>query len=161
MLGEAWPGDASREALIAGAFRIRHADDTHRARLCVELERLRMVLRPLAEINATERGFALVPCRAKEVAVLVRPVEGDYALLLAFLSDGQAWSSSALALALNASQRTVRRALDTLASENKVQSIGRRRCPASRTRCCYPRRSPVTETRFTTLLLLPRMALHE
>ncbi|KND62087.1 Malic enzyme [Candidatus Burkholderia verschuerenii] len=147
MFGEAWPGDASRDALIAGAFRIGHADETHRARLRVEMGRLRTMLRPLADIDATARGFTLAPHRAREVAVLTRPVEDDHAPLLAFLSDGQAWSSSALALALNASQRTVQRALDALASAHKVQSIAgagaagsRRRCRVSPRRCCCRRR---------------------
>jgi biotin operon repressor len=34
--------------------------------------------------------------------------------VLAFLADGESWSSSALALALGTSQRTVQRALDRL-----------------------------------------------
>jgi hypothetical protein len=127
MLAEAWPHDAARDALIAGAFRIRHVDETHRARLRVEMGRLRTMLRPLAAIHATARGFTLAPHRANEVVLITRPVEDEYAPLLAFLADGQAWSSSALALASNASQRTVQRALDALATADKVQSVGRGR----------------------------------
>jgi len=126
-LAEAWPADVSRDALVARAFRARHADESHRARLRVEIGRLRAMLRPLASVSATQRGFALVPRRAEEVAVLARPVEERYAAVLAFLADGESWSSSALALALGASQRTVQRALDSLAAAGKVQWFGRGR----------------------------------
>ncbi|MFY3056132.1 helix-turn-helix domain-containing protein, partial [Achromobacter xylosoxidans] len=97
-LGRAWPGDAPRDALIALAFRTRHPDDSHRARLRVEIGRLRAVLAPLAEIRATRQGFALMPA-AGAVAVLTPPVQDRHAAVLALLADGQAWSSSALALA--------------------------------------------------------------
>ena len=123
-LGEAWPADVPREALIARAFRMKHADESHRARLRVELGRLRGALHLIADVVATPRGFALVPRVAPDVAVLARPVEEQHATLLAFLADGESWSSSALALALGASQRTVQRALDTLAAGGKVQSFG-------------------------------------
>ena len=125
-LGEAWPGDAPRGALVASAFRAKAADELHRARLRVEIGRLRTVLRALAGVSATKRGFALAP-RAREVLVLARPVEEKHAAVLAFLADGESWSSSALALALGASQRTVQRALDALALSGKVQSFGRGR----------------------------------
>jgi DeoR/GlpR family transcriptional regulator of sugar metabolism len=59
--------------------------------------------------------------------VLAPPVDEQYAAVLAFLADGESWSSSALALALGASQRTVQRALDVLAASGKVQSFGRGR----------------------------------
>ncbi|WP_250535904.1 helix-turn-helix domain-containing protein [Caballeronia sp. AZ10_KS36] len=127
MLGEASPGDVPRDRLIACAFRMRHADETHRARLRVEMGRLRTLLRPLAQIRATRDGYALEPHRAAQVAVLARPLDDAHAPLLACLADGEAWSSSALALALNASQRTVQRALETLAASGKVQSFGRGR----------------------------------
>ena len=126
-LAEAWPADVTRGALITRAFRARVADESHRARLRVELGRLRTVLRTLAGVSATERGFALVPRRAREVVVLARPVEEKHAAVLAFLADGESWSSSALALALGASQRTVQRALDSLAAAGKVQPFGRGR----------------------------------
>jgi DNA-binding transcriptional ArsR family regulator len=89
--------------------------------------RLRAELRTLADIRATPRGFVLVPHRASEVVVLARPVEDEHAAVLAFLADGESWSSSALALALGASQRTVQRALDSLGTAGKVQSFGRGR----------------------------------
>jgi DNA-binding transcriptional ArsR family regulator len=126
MLGEAWPGDVPRDALIARVFRLRLADESHRARLRVEMARLRAVLRPLAEISATGRGFLLVPA-AREIVVLAQPVEEKHAALLACLADGESWSTSALAMGLRTSQRTVQRALDALAAAGKVQSFGRGR----------------------------------
>jgi len=132
--------------LIERAFRMRHADETHRARLRVEMGRLRKSIRAVAEVNATEHGFALVARRAREVAVLARPVEEKHAAVLAFLADGAAWSSSGLALALRTSQRAVQRALDTLAAAGKAQSFGRGRAR----RWTMP---PLPG--FTTTLLLP------
>lgn len=126
-LGEAWPGDVSRNALVAAAFRARHADESHRARLRVEIGRLRAMLRPLANVTATPRGFALEPIGPCETVVLARPVDDHHAAVLALLADGEAWSSSALALALGTSQRTVQRALDALAEADKVQALGRGR----------------------------------
>jgi hypothetical protein len=126
-LGEAWPGDVPRDTLIARAFRLKLADESHRVRLRVEVARLRAVLRTLADINATQRGFALAPRSAREVVVLAPPVDEKHAGVLAFLADGESWSSSALALALGASQRTVQRTLDSLAAAGKVQSFGRGR----------------------------------
>lgn len=123
-LGEAWPGDVPRAALLAHAFRARHADDSHRARLRVEIGRLRTALRHLADVSATGQGFALAPRRTGEIAVLAPPVEGKHAAVLAFLADGEAWSSSALAIALGMSPRTVQRALEQLAAAGKVQSLG-------------------------------------
>jgi len=126
-LGEAWPGDVPRSALLAHAFRAKHTDESHRARLRVEVGRLRVELRTLAEVSATKQGFALAPRRAREVVVLAPPVEEQHAAVLAFLADGESWSSSALAIALGASPRTVQRALEQLAAADKVQSFGRGR----------------------------------
>ena len=145
-LGEAWPGDVPRDTLVARAFGSKRADASHRARLRVEVGRLRTVLRTLADVSATTRGFALAPRRAREVVVLAPPVEGEHAAVLAFLADGESWSSSALALALGTSQRTVQRALDSLAAAGKVQSFGRGRARRWMT-------PPVPG--FTTTLLLP------
>jgi len=145
-LGEAWPGDVPRDVLLARAFGASFVDESHRARLRVEIGRLRRKLRTLADIRATKRGFALAPRRAREVVVLARPVEEEHADVLAFLADGESWSSSALALALGASQRTVQRALDSLAAAGKVQSFGQARAR----RWITP---PVPG--FTTILLLP------
>ncbi|TBN37958.1 helix-turn-helix domain-containing protein [Pseudomonas sp. BGI-2] len=126
-LAEAWPGDVAREALITQAFRLKLTDESHRARLRVEIGRLRAALDPLAGVSATKRGFALQPRVADDVVVLARPIEEPQAALLAFLADGESWSSSALALALKASQRTVQRSLDALATAGKVQAFGRGR----------------------------------
>jgi hypothetical protein len=126
-LAEAWPGEAPRDTLVARAFRAKHADESHRARLRVEVGRLRAELRSLAEVSATKRGFALAPRHAGEIVVLAPPVEEQHAAVIAFLADGESWSSSALALALGTSPRTVQRALDSLAAAGKVQSFGRGR----------------------------------
>jgi hypothetical protein len=145
-LAEAWPADAPREILLGRAFRARHVDESHRARLRVEIARLRQAIEPLAGIDATTRGFVLKPHAAGEVAVLAPPVEGEHAALFALLGDGEAWSSSALALALDVSPRTVQRALEELAFGGKVESFGRgraRRWIAS------------SVTGFPTSLLLP------
>jgi hypothetical protein len=145
-LGEAWPADVPRSTLIARAFRAKNADESHRARLRVEVARLRVELRTLSDVSATKRGFALAPRRAREVVVLAPPVEEQHAAVLAFLADGESWSSSALAIALRASPRTVQRALDSLAAAGKVQSFGRGRARRWMTR-------PVPG--FPTILLLP------
>ena len=145
-LGEAWPDDVARDALLARVFGAKFVDDSHRARLRVEIGRLRVALRDIAEVRATKRGFALVSHRTDEVLVLARPVEEEHASLLALLDDGEAWSTSALALALGASQRTLQRALEELAREGKVQPFGRGRAR----RWIMP---PVSG--FTTALLLP------
>lgn len=126
-LAEAWPADVPRDQLIARAFRTRHADASHRVRLRVEIGRLRTALGTLATVSATRPGFALQPGRARAVVVLAQPVEEQHAAVLACLADGESWSSSALALALGTSQRTIQRALDALAEAGKVQCFGRGR----------------------------------
>jgi hypothetical protein len=146
MLGEAWPADVPRDVLITRAFATRFIDESHRARLRVELGRLRRMLRTLAGLKATRHGFMLMPHHADEVVVLARPFEEQHAAVLAFLADGESWSSSALALALSTSQRTVQRALDALAEAGKVQPFGHGRAR----RWLTP---PVPG--FATTLLLP------
>lgn len=126
-LAEAWPDDVARSTLVARAFRGKHADESHRARLRVEIGRLRKLLGPLARVIATGSGFQLIPHGAGEIVILAPPVEDEHAEVLAFLTDGESWSSTALALALGTSQRTVQRALDALAARGKVQSLGRGR----------------------------------
>jgi DNA-binding transcriptional ArsR family regulator len=145
-LAEAWPGDVDRDALIARAFRMRRPDETHRARLRVQIGRLRALVAPLARIEATGPGYALLPRGEPRVVVLVPPIEGDEASLQALLADGAAWSTSALALALGESQRTVQRALAQLEAAGKVRSVGRARAQ----RWLAP---PLAG--FTTILLLP------
>ena len=145
-LAEAWPGDVTRAILLKRAFGARHADESHRARLRVEIGRLRAELRPLVDIHATPEGFALQPSAEGEVVVLAPPVEEQHGAVLAFLADGESWASSALAIALGASPRTVQRALEQLAAAGKVQAFGR-----------GPARRWVTPSvpGFPTSLLLP------
>lgn len=126
-LGEAWPGDVDRGTLLKRAFGAKFDDESHRARLRVEIGRLRSELGELAGVSATKRGFTLEPGGERSVAVLARPVEEEHADVLAFLADGESWSSSALAIALGQSQRTVQRSLEELAKGGKVQSFGRGR----------------------------------
>lgn len=145
-LAEAWPGDAGRHLLIERAFNTRRPDETHRARLRVEIGRLRTLVKGLAGIEATPLGFAMRPLEGRALAVLEPPIDGDRASLLALLSDGAAWSTSALALALDASQRTVQRALAELETDGQVRSIGNARIR----RWLAP---PLAG--FTTILLLP------
>jgi len=73
-------------------------------------------------------------------------VEERHAALLAFLGDGESWSTSALAIALGATSRTVQRALEQLAAEGKARSHGRGRARRWTT--------PLTPD-FPTILLLP------
>ena len=146
VLGEAWPGDVTREVLLARAFGAKFVDESHRARLRVEIGRLRAVLRRVAHVRATKRGFALVPRAATEVLVVARPVDDEHAALLALLDDGEAWATSALATAVGKSQRTVQRELDSLAAAGKVQAFGLGRARRWTT-------PPIAG--FTTTLLLP------
>lgn len=145
-LAEAWPGDAPRELLVLRAFRFRRMGESQRARLRVEVGRLRRVLAPLADVPATERGFVLAPRRAGGVVVLAPPVDEEDAEVLALLGDGESWSTSGLALALGTSQRTLQRALESLASAGKVQASGRGRAR---------RWSAAALPGFATSLLLP------
>jgi hypothetical protein len=145
-LGEAWPGDVPRDVLLARAFGAKFVDDSHRARLRVEVGRLRAMVRPMARVDATKRGFVMTPHGVRDVVVLTRPVDDEHSAVLAFLNDGESWSSSALALALGTSQRSVQRALDSLAAAGRVQSLGLGRAR----RWMAP---PMPG--FTTALLLP------
>lgn len=145
-LAEAWPGDVDRDALIMAVFRMRRPDETHRARLRVEIGRLRALVAPLARIEATPRGYALQPSGGREVVVLLPPVDGATGALLALLADGAAWSTSALALALGTSQRSVQRSLAELEAAGRVRALGRAR---ARRWLAAPLAG------FTTILLLP------
>jgi hypothetical protein len=145
-LSEAWPADAARDALIERAFGTRRPNASHRARLRVELGRLRRELHAIAQIVATPNGFALRARDDRSVLVLAPPLDEVDTTLLALLADGTAWSTSALALAHGSSQRTVQRALSALQAQGRARSLGRARA----------RRwlaTPLAE--FTTTLLLP------
>src|SRR5258705_7806418 len=111
-LGEACPGDVPRDALIVRAFGSKLSDESHRARLRVEVGRLRSAIRALADVRATKRGFALAPRRARKVVVLARPVEEEHAAVLAFLADGEAGSRSALYIAHGSNTPTIPPAQD-------------------------------------------------
>jgi hypothetical protein len=145
-LAEAWPQDVPRDVLLARAFGSRLIDESHRARLRVGIGRLRSAVRTLAKVSSTDRGFCLTPRATAQIVVLAPPIDGDHGAVLALLADGESWSTSALALALGTSQRTVQRALDSLAAAGQVQSLGRGRAQ----RWITP---PVPG--FTTTLLLP------
>jgi hypothetical protein len=145
-LAEAWPGDVDRPTLMARAFGTRRPDETDRARLRVEAGRLRKLLSSFARIDATSTGFRLTPRGTRDVIVLAPPFDGDQASLVALLADGTAWSTSALALALGASQRTVQRALADIERAGRVRAIGHARAR----RWLAP---PLTG--FATVLLLP------
>ncbi|HMK72870.1 MAG TPA: helix-turn-helix domain-containing protein [Myxococcaceae bacterium] len=126
-LAEAWPEEAGRALLMERAFDARRTNASHRARLRVEIGRLRRELRPLAEVRATAGGFMLLPPAESAVRLLAPPIESPDAAVLALLSDGEGWSTSALALALGSSQRTLQRALRSLEEVGQVRSAGRGR----------------------------------
>ena len=99
-LGEAWPDDVSRDALRRARIR-REARRRIASRAVARRNgTASRAASTVADVSATKRGFALVPRRARDVVVLARPVEDEHAAVLAFLADGESWSSSALALAL-------------------------------------------------------------
>lgn len=145
-LGQAWPGDVDRDVLIAEVFRTRDGDDSHRARLRVEMGRVRAAVKGLLSVEATADGYRLIAAPGIAVVVLAPPIEGEQGAVAALLADGAAWSSSALALALGASQRTVQRALAALESTGQARATGR-----GRTQRWWA--TPLSG--FTTILLLP------
>ena len=120
-----------------------------RARLRVEIGRLRVALRGLAAVIATPAGFRLVPARGRGVVVLAPPLEDGAALAVtvrALVQDGAAWSTGALAQAVGVGQRTLQRSLRELAARGAVRALG-----GGRTRRWVA--APVTG--FATTLLLP------
>ena len=147
-LAEAWPGTAKREALLSKAFGARHADESHRVRLRVEVARLRKLLAPLARIVAADGGFRLMPA-APDVAILTHPMSGHEAQIMALLADGELWSSSALAMVLGLSTRSVQRSLQSLQEAGKIQPIGRGRSL---------RWTVLAAPGFPTALLMPGVA---
>jgi hypothetical protein len=78
--------------------------------------------------------------------MLAPPVDGPAGAILAQLEGGEPWSTSALACALGASQRTVQRALCELEESTSVRSAGRGRSRR------WLARAPFG---FATALLLP------
>jgi hypothetical protein len=154
VLAEAWPAEATRDLLVERAFGARRANASHRARLRVEMGRLRRELAPLAAIRATSGGFILASRgtsgaagpAGRDVRLLAPPIESADAAVLALLADGEAWSTSTLALALGSSQRTVQRALRGLEETGQARALGRGRSQRWLS-------APVAG--FTTTLLLP------
>ena len=126
---ETWPGEAARDDLIERAFGARRTNPSYRARLRVEMGRLRRELATLAEIRATRGGFVLAPrgTGKPSVRLLLPPIESPDAAVLALHADGEAWSTSGLGLALGSSQRTVQRALRALEEAGQVRALGRGR----------------------------------
>ncbi|ETF02644.1 hypothetical protein W822_07250 [Advenella kashmirensis W13003] len=146
LLGNAWPNDISRETIIFQVFRLTQPDESHRARLRVQIGRLRKLIKPIARISATDEGYRLEPLQQRNVVVLAPPLDSEAASLMALLADGSAWSTSALAQALGASQRTVQRTLADLELAGQVNAVGHSR---SRRWVCP------SLAGFTTILLLP------
>ena len=150
-LGVAAPGEVTRDVLIAAAFGARRINDSHRARLRVEIGRLRHALASMAELCATPNGFALIPRRAARVVRLLPPSESETSALSALLARGEPWSSSALAAALGKSQRSVQRALLELQAAGRVRALGKGRAQ----RWLAPESTGIT----TAMLLVARGAL--
>ena len=146
VLSAAWPSEATRRELLARVFCVTRPNDSHRARLRVEMARLRRVMRPLATIAATPAGFRLDPVGEDVVRLLLPVAESDHSQILALLQDGEAWPSSALAAALGVNQRTVQRSLLSLEAAGRVRGAGRGR--AKRWLLTPP-------SEFATPLLLP------
>jgi DNA-binding transcriptional ArsR family regulator len=147
-LASADPAGATRESLAEGAFGARRMNESTRARLRVEIGRLRRAIAGLAEVEPTGRGYALRPRRDARVVVLLPPAPGEASALLALLRGGESWSTSALATAMGSSQRTVQRALVALRDEGRVEVTGRGRSQR------WVARPP--EGFATTLLLVTR-----
>jgi hypothetical protein len=126
-LAETSPAAATRVELIAAAFGAKRPNESHRARLRVELGRLRKLLRPLARVDAAADGYALSPPDERGVTLLLPLTPGDASAVLALLAGGEAWSSSALALALGKSQRSLQRALHELERSGRIHPLGKGR----------------------------------
>lgn len=123
-LGESWPDDVTRETLVRRAFGRLRPTESVRARLRVEIGRLRRAVAPIAELHATSAGFVLAPRAGRVVRVLHPPTEGTAGTLLALLSGAEPWSTGSLAEALGTSTRTVQRALLELEANGTVRGLG-------------------------------------
>lgn len=123
-LARASPNVATREALAHGAFGARRVSDSIRARLRVEIGRLRRAVETFAVVEARGPGYVLRALDNAPVVALVPPASGEASAVLALLRGGESWSTSALATAMGQSQRTVQRALTTLRDEGRIEGIG-------------------------------------
>jgi hypothetical protein len=72
--------------------------------------------RDAAQRERDEAGFALRRAARSEVVVLAPPVEDEHAAVLAFLADGESWSSSALGDCARSAAAHRAAALDALAA---------------------------------------------
>lgn len=122
-LAEAAPFAVSREALIRLGFGMSRPNASLRARLRVAMGRLRRLLSGLAEVRATSSGYVL-ETRPAPPCVIAPPLEDHASHVMALLADGEPWSTSALALSLGSSQRSVQRALSELETTGKVRGVG-------------------------------------
>jgi tetratricopeptide (TPR) repeat protein len=122
-LARAWPGSTPRDELIARIFDARRSNASHRARLRVEVGRLRKILDGLgAGPVATPDGYAL--SSAREVVVLLPPSDDDEARLASLLSDGASWSAQSLAEHAGVSKRTAQRVLGGLVEGGRAERTG-------------------------------------
>ncbi len=147
LLCESWPQATSRDVLRSEALEAKAANEAWRTRLRVEVGRLRKALSPIATIESADGGYLICPLGVEEVAVLLVPEDSDFGELRALLADGQAWSTSSLALALGMSQRNVQRLLAELEADGRVRSAGKGRAK---------RWLAGTALASTTAMLLPR-----
>jgi tetratricopeptide (TPR) repeat protein len=122
-LAHAWPGSVARDELISRAFEVRRINPSHRARLRVEIGRLRGVLEGLAaEPTATPDGYALA---SERPVVILLPLSDDEAARVALLlGDGASWSAQGLAEHAGVSRRTAQRALSTLVASGDAVRTG-------------------------------------
>jgi len=113
VLGRAWPASVPRDELAARAFDAHRVNASHRARLRVEIGRLRKLMDGLAaEPVATADGYVLSSKR--DVVVLLPPSEDEVARIALLLGDGASWSAQGLAEHAGVSKSTAQRALGAL-----------------------------------------------
>lgn len=122
VLARAWPSAVARDELAARAFETKRVNASHRARLRVEIGRLRKVLEGLGEPVATADGYVLTTPR--DVAVLLPPSDDDTARLAILLGDGAWWTAQTLAEHAGVSKRTAQRALSALAESGAAVRAG-------------------------------------
>lgn len=121
-LARSWPAVCARDALMREALGARKPNDSHRARLRVELGRLRKALEGIAEPRARDGGYVLL---SERPVVLLGPrTNDDAARVSILLADGAAWSARAVAEHLGVSLRTAQRALTTLVEAGRALRYG-------------------------------------
>lgn len=124
VLARAWPEAVPRDELAARAFDVRRVNASHRARLRVEVGRLRKLLDgPAAEPTATAEGYVLSSKR--EVVVLLPPTDDEGVSIALLLGDGASWTAQGLAEHAGISRRTAQRALSALVDGGAAVRTGR------------------------------------